>query len=80
MEGMMEMLSRGKAEMKDEALEEEGNELVEYMMSNHELLKRIHSAIGEYKTLREEIKNVEYNRRMSLEDIRTPSKFERDQY
>ena len=69
--------------MKDEnngSMEEEGNELIEYMMSNHELLKRINTTVNDYTTLREEIKNVEFNRRMPLEEIKTPSKFERDQY
>lgn len=39
-------------------MEEEGTELIEYMHSNHELLKKIHSTVHEYTTLREEIKNV----------------------
>jgi hypothetical protein len=62
--------------MQDEgAMEEEGNELIEYMMSNHELLKKINTTVGDYTLLREEIKNVEFNRRMPLEEIKTPSKF-----
>ena len=50
------------------------------MVSNHELLKKIHQTVNDYTSLREEIKNVEFSRRMPLEDIKTPSKFERDQY
>jgi hypothetical protein len=61
-------------------MEAEGNELIEYMVSNHDLLKKIHSTMAEYRDLKEEIKSVEFSRRLPMEDMRTPSKFERDQY
>ena len=48
-------------------MEEEGSELIEYMCSTHELLKRIYGAIGEYQILREEVKNVEISKRAILE-------------
>jgi len=34
-------------------MEAEGNELIEYMVSNHYLLKKIHSTIAEYRDLKE---------------------------
>ena len=56
-------------------MEEEGNELIEYMMSNHELLKRINTTVSDYRTLREEIKNVEFYSRIAVEAVQTPAQF-----
>lgn len=36
----------------------EGNELLEYMASNHQLLSKINSTITEYVELKEQIKNI----------------------
>ncbi len=36
----------------------EGNELLEYMASNHQLLSKINSTISEYVELKQEIKNI----------------------
>jgi hypothetical protein len=47
-------------------MEAEGNELIEYMVSNHDLLKKIHSTIAEYRDLKEEIKSVEFSRRSAM--------------
>jgi mevalonate kinase len=77
MENLMEMFNKGKS---DEMIEEqqegaEGQELIDYMAANHDLLRKIHSTMQEYTELKEEIKNAEYMKRSPLEEMRTPSKF-----
>jgi hypothetical protein len=60
MDSLIEKLNHRQGDMADETpscppdeMEAEGNELIEYMVSNHDLLKKIHSTMAEYRDLKE---------------------------
>jgi len=48
--------------------------------SNYELLSQINTKINQYVELKDELRHAALNKKLSIESMLTPSKFERDQY
>lgn len=66
--------------MEEEAAVEEDDALIQYLSCNNSLLQKIHAKIDEYVELKEELRNMAYQNTMTIADLKTPSRFERDQY
>lgn len=56
------------------------NEFIEYLNSNYELLSQINGKISQYAEMKEELRHAAISKKLSIESMFTPSKFERDQY
>lgn len=50
------------------------------MNSNYELLSEINTKLNQYMEMKEELRHAALSKKLSIESMLTPSKFERDQY
>ena len=50
------------------------------MNSNYELLSEINTKLNQYMEMKEELRHAAMSKKLSIESMLTPSKFERDQY
>lgn len=55
-------------------------QFIDYLNSNYELLSQINTKINQYVELKDELRHAALNKKLSIESMLTPSKFERDQY
>lgn len=54
--------------------------MIDYLNSNYELLSQINKKVNEYVAIKDDLRNISFSNKLAIEDIKTPSKFERDQY
>lgn len=69
-----------EAEQENVMEEAEDDALIQYLSCNNSLLEKIHMKVEEYMELKQELRNIAYQNTMNIAELKTPSKFERDQY
>lgn len=66
--------------MPEKNQQEDEDVFIDYLNNNNQLLHQIHTKIDEYIDIKGQLRSIAYNEQMNIASLKTPSKFERQQY